>query len=326
MIPVLYITGYGHSGSTLLDIMLGNHRHVAGVGEVTKLHRSGWTNGADRRCACGRPITACPYWEEVRRRWLAATGPDALQEYVVLQNRYQRYRPPSKLLWIVRERRGPSAAFQRYATLTAALYRAIQETSGRPIVLDSSKSPLRAYALLHAPDVDLRLLHLVRDGRGVVWSRMKPKDRSKNPEAGVPRDFAAAPAWRTTLEWTAANLQSEWIAAQAPPGMALRVTYEALCDHPHEVLGQIGWLVGEDFSTVATAVANRQPLRVGHQVAGNSIRMAEQVVFRPDTTWQQQMPEQARTRFWRMAGWLAQRYGYRASIVAPLAPDVMTSN
>lgn len=49
----IYILGFGHSGSTLLDIMLSNHPNVIGVGEIYKLHRYGWIANEDRRCACG---------------------------------------------------------------------------------------------------------------------------------------------------------------------------------------------------------------------------------------------------------------------------------
>ena len=42
---VIYIMGYAHSGSTLLDMVLSNHPNITSVGEVNKLYRSGWTNG-----------------------------------------------------------------------------------------------------------------------------------------------------------------------------------------------------------------------------------------------------------------------------------------
>lgn len=310
MTTVLYITGFGHSGSTLLDIMLSNHPDVVGVGELAKLHRSGWTNGADRRCACGLPINDCVFWRAVRGAWLDEVGSNGIARYCALQEQYQRYRPLTRLRWIRRERAAPSAAFRNYLGMTAALYDTIRQVSSRNIIIDSSKSPLRAYALLQVPEIDVHVVHLVRDGRGVVWSRTKPKQRSKDPDAGIPRDFSAAPAWRTALEWAAANVQGEWVTRQAPPDRALRITYEALCTQPEAVLAQIGHLLEVDMSAVAELVGGQRPLHVGHQVAGNSIRMADEIIFRPDTQWQQRLPQRDRLVFWSMAGWLARHYGY----------------
>lgn len=36
-IRVIYVTGKGHSGSTLLDLILGNHSQIESVGELINL-------------------------------------------------------------------------------------------------------------------------------------------------------------------------------------------------------------------------------------------------------------------------------------------------
>jgi hypothetical protein len=55
----LYVMGRGHSGSTILDILLGGAAAVESVGELV----SGleWYE-AGTRCACGAPMRECPYW------------------------------------------------------------------------------------------------------------------------------------------------------------------------------------------------------------------------------------------------------------------------
>ena len=81
-----------------------------------------------------------------------------------------------------------------YAEMTAALYRSISDVSGKTVILDSSKKPLRTYALLATGTVDVRVLHLVRDGRGVVWSRLKslPRDVEARCTVGAPLDTRVA--------------------------------------------------------------------------------------------------------------------------------------
>ena len=82
---VVYVTGAGHIGSTILDIVLGNHPEIQGVGEVNKLHRSGWVTDSGRRCACGEAIPECSFWPEVRHRWASSLGGDDVPRYVHLQ-------------------------------------------------------------------------------------------------------------------------------------------------------------------------------------------------------------------------------------------------
>src|SRR5215210_5619140 len=90
-VRVLKITGLGRSGSTILDIVLGNHPNIESVGEVGSLMRTGWISheslrGIDPKrrllslpCTCGKrldvlyvdtPDKACPFWSSVRREWV----------------------------------------------------------------------------------------------------------------------------------------------------------------------------------------------------------------------------------------------------------------
>lgn len=59
---LVVIASAGHSGSTLLDLLLGNHPQVCSAGEMNRLT----LNSADRVCACGATIDDCAYWTSVR--------------------------------------------------------------------------------------------------------------------------------------------------------------------------------------------------------------------------------------------------------------------
>lgn len=56
------IASAGHSGSTLLDLLLGNHSQVSSAGEMNRLT----LHAPDRVCACGATVTSCEYWNRVR--------------------------------------------------------------------------------------------------------------------------------------------------------------------------------------------------------------------------------------------------------------------
>jgi hypothetical protein len=303
---VVSIIGSGRSGSTLLDIVVGSHPNIEGVGALAKLPRSGWTPDDDRRCSCGSAIHRCPYWTAVHERWLDEVGRDGLARYVELQDRYER----SSSRWprLALERRRPSGPFLEYARMTAALYGAIRSVSGKSVILDSSKKPLRTYALLAGGTLDVRVLHLVRDGRGVVWSRLKALPR--DVEAGVPSTRPPTPPWRTTLHWAQANLESELVARRAGRGRAARVTYETFVASPGTLLRDISPVVGENLAELARGLDEGRDLHAGHRVGGNRMRFSGSVRLRPDLEWTAKLPDGDRTTFWRMAGWMARRYGY----------------
>ena len=62
---VLYIAGWGRSGSTLLERLLAEVDGVTLLGEVVHL----WERGVreDELCACGTAFSGCPFWSEVGR-------------------------------------------------------------------------------------------------------------------------------------------------------------------------------------------------------------------------------------------------------------------
>lgn len=305
---ILSIVGAGHSGSTILDIILGNDPRIEGVGEIHKLPRSGWIQDEDRRCACGSPIHSCPYWLDVQAHWNERFD-GQLESYIALQDRFEGSRSSWPRLLV--EARRQTQAFRRYADMTAGLYEAIRDVSGKSVIVDSSKKPIHTYALLANPRLNVRVIHLVRDGRGIVWSKSKSLDR--DVEAGVPSDRGPVSPRRSTAHWILANLESEAVVARAGRSNALRISYEAFVERPGDVLRAVGSLAEEDLGSLADAVAAERPMQAGHKVGGNRVRRSGSVSLRPDFSWTTGLqPRDART-FWRLAGWLARRYGYARS-------------
>src|ERR1044071_6434693 len=89
-IRVLYIGGWGRSGSTLTERLLGEMPDVVGAGEVTHL----WVRGLleNQSCACGQPFADCPFWTTVGKT--AFDGWDKLDVdgVVALKHRVDRTR------------------------------------------------------------------------------------------------------------------------------------------------------------------------------------------------------------------------------------------
>jgi hypothetical protein len=333
-VKVLKITGLGRSGSTILDIVLGNHPNIESVGEVGNLIRNGWISreslrGIDPKrlrvplCTCGKrldvlyvetPDEACPFWSSVRREWVERTDGDGIEGYPNLQNdfelkrRWSRYGldPLPRLLY---EKRRPSARFRSYARLTRAFFESIRAVSGKPVIVDSSKSPARAYALGMVPGIDLYVVHLVRDGRGVVTSLKKSFE--KDPQAGIMWDHEGRPMWKTAVRWIVLNLAAEWVCTQLGPKRTMRLRYEDFVADPKRALERIGSLIGLDLTEVANAASSEKPMRAGHNIGGNRTKKSGAITLRPDAKeWKSALSPAEQRLSWVSMGWLMRRYGY----------------
>ncbi len=259
---LLYISGYGRSGSTLLDIALGQHPRLFGAGEVAAFTRSSWID--NDYCACGAPLQSCPFWGEVVETWSSGHA-RALEAYRADHQRVESILAPARLA----RRMAPGWWKRRIAEPTAALFRTIAERSGCSVVIDSSKLPGRGLALLGNPQLEVFAVHLVRDPRAVVWSMSKKIKRQV--EAGVQRELNPKPSLYTALRWMIVNLAAELLMLRAGRGRALRVRYEDFVANPGETLHRILSLLGEtaDGRTVRT---NRCGPSISPQAAGTGCR------------------------------------------------------
>lgn len=309
-VRVLYVMGSGRSGSTVLDVVLGNHPEAVSAGELTNISRSGWADGRIDRspfCACGRRYTECPFWSEVRRAWAASVGEKAIRSYPALQDDFERYRRWPRIL---REGRARSERFEAYAATTRALFGAVSSVSGRGVVVDSSKNPVRALALSMMPGLDLRPVHLVRDARGVAFSRKKAF--RKDDEKGIARDIEAQPVWNSVAVWGSMNLLSDGVVRRVGPERSARVRYEDFVRHPESTLAEIGRAAGLDLSGIAKKLRGGEALPIAHNAGGNRLRMGGSVRLMSEAEpWKNGLNARDKRVLLALAGPLLWRYGYR---------------
>jgi len=300
-VRVLYIMGTARSGSTILDTVLGNHKNVESVGELINLPINGWCN--NEYCACGSRANNCPYWSGVQDKWMRSTGLSDFHEYINLHNtmaqlwqRFRVFRTPDR----------SSVEFKKYAYLTMSLYKEIQAASGKEIIVDSSKNPLRAYLLSLIPGIDLRVVHLVRDARGVAWS--KKKAYKKNEKDGVQKDLKSNYIWYTAINWDRINLRCEWVRKKLDPKFSIKISYEEFVKEPRNTLNRIGELIDVDYSDVATNIEENRTMTVGHTVAGNKLRMSSNIQLKLDEEWKHGLSKLEQFLVWLITSGLLKRY------------------
>jgi hypothetical protein len=325
-VKVVKITGLGRSGSTILDVVLGNHPDIESVGEVGSLMRTGWISreslrGIDPRrlrrplCTCGKrldicyvdaPGEACLFWTSVRREWVVRADGESIESYPKLQDAFELKRRWPRLLC---EKRRPTDLFRSYARLTLAFFESIRAVSGKSIIVDSATVPLRTFVLGMVPGIDLYAIHLVRDSRGVITSRRTTL--SGGPPPGNWRSYTGNPMWKTIVLWIASNLVSEWVCGQLGPERTIRVRYEDFVADPRATLGRIASLIGIDLADVADAAASGKPMQAGHNIGGNRTKKSGTITLRPDAEeWKIALSPVEQWLSWVLMGWLMRRYGY----------------
>ena len=74
-VKIIYILGSGHSGTTMLEILLSHHPQAISIGEAWVLPKR-LTTASHVVCACGVPFSECEFWTKTSETWKAALTTD----------------------------------------------------------------------------------------------------------------------------------------------------------------------------------------------------------------------------------------------------------
>jgi hypothetical protein len=303
-VRVLYVGGLGRSGSTLTDRLLGQISGCVSAGELVHL----WNRGliANERCGCGEPFRSCPFWTEVGDRAFGGWGGVDAEGVSRLQRKVDRNRYVPWMLVPAAAPPGWRRKLERYADLLSRVYRAVAEASRCDVVVDSSKHASTAALLRNVEGVDLRLVQLVRDPRGVAYSWAKLTDRPDVVGGGA--TMARVGPARVSARWLSYNMIFGVLRARRP---ALLVRYEDLVRDPAGELRRILGLVDRADASLAFLSDGRAELAVQHTVSGNPLRFRTGAVdIRADEEWRYAMSPGERRLVTTITAPLRAAYGY----------------
>lgn len=286
---VLFIGGLGRSGSTLIESLLNELPQTLAVGETIHLWERGVRN--QERCACGEPFAQCAHWAAVGQEAFGGWDQVNLDEVIDLRWSIDRSRRlPTIAYHHLRGGADPREA--RYldhlrSVLLGAATVAARETGTRPAVLLESSKHLSTAALLALdPALDVRVLHLVRDPRGVAYSWTKEVARPETEGELMP---IYRPS-RTALRWVTDNLGFELLARRVP---TLTLRYEDFLVDPASSLLAITDLAGLDRGEVDLGFLDGNRAEVStplHSVAGNPMRFGSRsLTLRLDDAWRTEL-------------------------------------
>ena len=322
---LVYVCGSGHSGSTLLDLLLGGHSKIAALGEAHRIYLGAHHTSRLHRCVCGAELSACPFWQNVAReleRMLGVQDPDVLQSmpttdpgYLRLQSdgdyltpTLETQRPPrtmgdrlalaammsgSRALWRLTTKTVASARRDHTSACNSLMvFEAVRRATGKPVVVDSTKNPGRMRALYLESDLPMRLVYLIRDGRAVCHSRVRREGISMQ---------------RAAKAWVAEHRRQRVAQLTIPRDRILRVHYERLCRDPGEELERICRFIGTSFEPAMMEFRDDRR----HGVGGNAMRFRnDERTIRLDERWRTEMSAEDLVVFNAIAGRTNARLGY----------------
>lgn len=168
MKKLIYIAGSGKSGSTLLDIILGDSENAFSIGELNFLFREGLIE--NEYCTCKLIVKDCEIWQKVLLNWN--------KKATMSQSEYRKtqvfYESKKQIFKLLKEIKNPSNNFTIFLEDTKILYEEISMVTEKEILVDSSKSVARAIILNKIyPSDKLVVVHLIKRFSHVLNSNKK---------------------------------------------------------------------------------------------------------------------------------------------------------
>ncbi|WP_370881716.1 sulfotransferase family protein [Catenuloplanes nepalensis] len=306
MARVVFLGGLGRSGTTLVERLLGELPAVCALGEVVHL----WQRDVrdDERCGCGARFSECAVWRAIGEAAFNGWHNVDVDRIIALRATVERTRFIPRLAARTLPRALHDAVLE-YAAYYTSVYEAAALTAGAEVVVDSSKHSALAHCLRWSPALDLRVVHVVRDPRGVAYSWTKSVTR---PETDGTEEMTRYSAGRSALLWTGHNAAFGLLARRGVP--TLRLRYEQLLADPRGELARIGEHAGlplreDDLTFVDRDAAE---LRTGHSAAGNPMRfLTGRVELRRDDAWRDALPPRQRALVGAVCAPMLHKYGYK---------------
>jgi hypothetical protein len=242
---ILYISGMGRSGSTLLAGILGILPGFQNIGESRYLVNSKMQY-REIPCGCGAVVENCSVWGPI----LKELDPKTIEyaTHLITLKKFFLISLISKLKMLQNHH------WTDLVLTLKKIYKLVPGHSDVHVIVDSSKHPALALLLNQLPGSELYVIHLVRDARGVIASWIKPKGYLK-----------ARPPFQLILEWNLYNLLTECLHLFGY--RTLFIKYETLVTQTETTIRRILDFTGEQQKSKNTKPVESEILQ--HILAGN---------------------------------------------------------
>jgi hypothetical protein len=246
---LLYILGYGRSGSTAMDIVLGTHCAAEGLGEV----RNFFLVGLSDKNISQFWLDFGEYREEKNRTEFIED-----RETVKIES-FSRY-------WFANE-----TSIQKYCDLQRNFFSDFKNYSDKSVFIDSSKSTSGnawRFSLLRKSGIDIYPVLLWRNLTDVYLTTRKGTNRDLEKHGrGKPVNV-----FRLSMSWFLANGVALFQMRKEKKGII--ISYEKFIESPNKMAKEIYSRVGLD------GWLDLQEFQVGNQAFGNRLKSQEVLILK----------------------------------------------
>lgn len=256
---LIYIIGAGRSGTTILDIVLGNSNNATSLGEINRFYKR---KGVPPQRESNDKVNF--FWQKVKSEFefKLTNTPINYDEFNSLNSQNEYHSAFLKSLFNLNSK--------EYYSILNSLYDSILENTNEKILIESSKYPIRALNIskLKREDIEIKYIYLKKDPVKVV------KSFSKKDLEQPPKSFFAANLYYFIVN----NLC--YIAIQILKFRNHKISklkYEDLIKNPVYAINKMSIDLDEDFNKSENVIKNGKSLKTGFLFDGNRIRLKESI-------------------------------------------------
>ncbi len=251
-IEIIYVAGSSYSGTTILGLVLSTSEKVFNAGEVCKYNeikdqsfKIDPQKEVDNICTCGKIYNKCPYWGRIYSSYQkdidfnpAGFSKENFKLMLKLLNPFSRLKPDNMVM-------------HEYVKYSKLLFHEAQKLNPSvKYLLDVSKSIYNINLLKHAPEVNLKVIHLVRDPMDTCNSFKKHRI-----------GFLYA-----ICSWIMVNLFIKRFIKRTK-AESITIEYEDMCKNTNEVFTKINHFL--DINIDGSSYVEQVNKRDFHIVTGN---------------------------------------------------------
>lgn len=188
------------------------------------------------------------------------------------------------------------------------LYQSIHRHHRSRVIIDSSKFHTHAWMVQMLPNIQLYLLHLIRDPRGVAYSWQKKRHKGG---ANSRQLMVRYSTWQSSYSWNMRNFLAG-IRPSIPSHRYRLQRYEDFVSNPRESVRKILQWLDEDDRLDFFESSHRARINLQHTFSGNPVRFTHGTIkIQLDNEWKINFPKREQMLVTALTTPLLQKYGYR---------------
>lgn len=255
---VIYLMGAGRSGTTILASLLGANKNILTIGEM---HQFLEHIVDTKPCSCGKLLNECEFWSKIVQDYYTENNSDLrnLDNYLVDVERHLKI---------------PISFFKKnnkHIKFQEDFYKKISVLNPSKYYLDSAKFISRVLQLRKSESLNVKIIYLVRDVRGVINSFSKNVQTQKHPIS-------------TILYYTMVNTMAQIVKWRYPKDV-LKIKYEDFVENSIDTLSNIEKFIATDLTDVKEVIIKEKFIEIPHIIGGNRLKIKEKIKIRKDLAW-----------------------------------------